>query len=77
MASTKPKGTVYLGPIGQIAIRMGDKVTAGDYLVVDPDAGGYYAGMDDEIARIETWTALETPAEPAQQEAPASPAPAP
>lgn len=65
MAATLPRGTVLRGPTGQIAIRMGEPVTAGSYLVVDPDAGGYYAGLDSEVERIESWPQMAV-AEPAE-----------
>lgn len=55
MASDIAKGTALRGPNGEVAIRTGSAVTAGQFFVFDPDNGGYYAALPDLVAKIEQW----------------------
>lgn len=74
MASTISKGTAFVGPQGQVAVRTGPAVAVGQYFVFDPDNGGYYENDDDRVAAIESWAPLKADASAA---APApTPAPA-
>lgn len=46
---------MFQSPDGNIALRMGPGVTAGQYFVLNPDNGGYYENNDDQVAAIEKW----------------------
>lgn len=74
MASDMVKGTALRGPNGEVAIRTGPAVAAGQFFVFDPDNGGYYAARDDLITQIEKWPALVevTASEPTAPAAPAA-----
>lgn len=57
--SSVSKGTVFRGPEGQVALRMGPAVTAYQYFVIHPDNGGYPVSTDKQITEIEGAPATE------------------
>lgn len=46
---------MFQGPDGQVAVRMGPSVTAGEYFVIYPDDGGHYTRHQSEVDTIEMW----------------------
>lgn len=67
-----PPGTAFQGPEGQLAVRMGPGVTAGEFFVIHPDNGGHYASGDE----VADWNELK-PVQPATPKAAKSSSPTP
>lgn len=62
MANTKTTpGTAFQGPDGQVALKMGPKVAAGQFFVIHPDHGGHYSD-DAEVDTIKDWPQLKADA---------------
>lgn len=75
MATAKiTPGTAFQGPDGQVAVKMGPAVSAGQYFVIHPDNGGHYTDENE----VKGWPQLSvSESEQAKADAAAAEAAAP